>query len=184
MTSEVRSEEWKPVSGYEGIYEISSLCRIRSLDRKHKLSGPKGGIRGVKGKLCRGVLNANGYRVVALCGKIKPIHRIFAEHFIPNPMNKPFINHINGIKTDNRIENLEWCTVGENNRHAIATGLRRSNSTARMSKYCKPVVAIRDLVILEFASIHQCARELGVTKRTINDTINKNYHCKGFKLYL
>jgi len=68
-----------------------------------------------------------GYKYVTLCKDEKPkkylVHRLVAEHYIPNPENKPLINHKNGIKTDNRIENLEWCTSSENNRHAHQMGL-------------------------------------------------------------
>lgn len=72
--------------------------------------------------------NRNGYLAVRLyingVRKLFTIHRLVAQAFIPNPEDKPQINHINGVKTDNRVENLEWCTQAENNHHAYVTGLR------------------------------------------------------------
>ncbi len=73
-------------------------------------------------------LNSKGYLKVNVCNNgikcTKLIHRLIAECFIPNPLNKRQVNHKNGIKTDNRIENLEWCSNSENQKHAYKTGLK------------------------------------------------------------
>ena len=97
------------------------------------------------------VSNGNGYKKVTLCDKItkKPylIHRIVALTYLDNINNKPCVNHKNGIKSDNRVENLEWCTYSENNKHAFRTGLKwhselqKSKVSKNAEKYsCKLVL--------------------------------------------
>lgn len=99
-------EIWKDVKGYEGCYQVSSFGRVRR-----------------EGHIIKGCLAANGYLVLNLSmhGKEKTstIHRIVAKAFIPNPENKVQVNHINGDKTDNRVENLEWVTKSENAIHSL-----------------------------------------------------------------
>jgi len=105
-------ETWKqvPILGYEKLYKISSAGRVYS----------------VRGKTClTPKLSTPGYYRVTLSSHgIKntiSIHRLVALAFIPNPQNKPTVNHINEIKTDNRVENLEWATIAEQNRHGTRT---------------------------------------------------------------
>ncbi|QEE50332.1 hypothetical protein FUA48_12310 [Flavobacterium alkalisoli] len=122
MIEYLENEIWRDVLNYEGCYQISNLGRVKSVERKVKSSRSKTGYRTIKEKLMTPLLSKYGYYRVHLMkeGKsfIAMVHRLIAEAFIPNPNNKPQVNHINLIRTDNRIENLEWMTNKENMRHA------------------------------------------------------------------
>jgi len=106
---------WKEIKGYECLYEISDLGLVRSVAR----SGTSGGI--LKS------FNTRGYALVRLYKDNVPetllVHRIVAEAFIPNPENKPEVNHKNGIKADSWLGNLEWATKLQNAHHAVVNGL-------------------------------------------------------------
>lgn len=114
-------ETWKPIKDYEGLYEISDCGRVKSLDRWDSLNRLK------IGKILNCCDNGSGYMIVNLkaFGKqnIKTIHRLVAEAFIPNPNNLPCVNHKDGNKQNNNVDNLEWCTHSENMKHAFRTGL-------------------------------------------------------------
>jgi len=113
-------EIWKTIEGYEGIYKVSNLGRVKS--ETHYCKGRLGSGR-QNGRILKPCKWGKGYLKVSLMlNKVRfttSPHRLVAKAFIPNPLNKPQVNHINGIKTDKRVENLEWCTNQENILHYI-----------------------------------------------------------------
>ena len=112
MLNSITLIQWKPVKDFEGLYEVSSTGSVRRTSSKKELKPWKRG----------------GYYCVALCkeGKIQKanIHRLVADAFVPNPLNKPLVNHLNGNKLTNTACNLEWCTHSENHQHAYMSGLK------------------------------------------------------------
>lgn len=119
-------EEWKDIEGYEGKYQISNEGRVKSLNYNNTKNE----------KILKCAINRDGYNFVILfrncTPKIKKVYRLVAEAFIPNDYNKPCIDHINTIKTDDRVENLRWCTYKENMNNEI------TKEKCRKSKLGKP----------------------------------------------
>lgn len=111
-------EEWRDIEGYEGLYQISSEGRVKSLKRIARNNHT------VNSKIRKPKIDKDGYCCVSLwidgVSKEHFIHRLVAQAFVPNPENKPCIDHINTDRTDNRAENLRWCTHKENTNNPIS----------------------------------------------------------------
>ena len=121
-------EIWKDVPGYEGLYQVSNMGRVKSLARTRKMNLPGRDTASVSERILK-FGASQGYHAVTLAKdginrKIR-LHKLVALVFVPNPDNKPDINHKDGDKHNNRSDNLEWVTPSENQRHAISTGLRK-----------------------------------------------------------
>lgn len=154
----MKEEIWKVIEGYPN-YEVSNLGRVRNIkfDRVRKPMIDKDGYL---------------YVVLSLNGKTtnNKIHRLVASAFIPNPENKREVNHINGIKTDNRVENLEWNTRSENIRHAHKTGLKRNLNGG------KPKQRVRCIETGQiFETQNQASKYFDCIQGSISQSINRGY---------
>ena len=159
-------EIWKDVVGYEEYYEVSSEGNVRSKDR---WVNNKGTIEFRKGRVLKQCDN-RGYKLVTLCKDAFPfkakVHRLVADAFIPNPDNKPEVDHINGDRGDNRAENLRWCTKTENMRNSVT---KKKLSDLKS----KPVYMVcADGTVMVFKSLLECSEQTSITRNTLYTSLN------------
>lgn len=162
----MENEIWRPVKGYEGLYEVSNLGRVRSLARTCKSRG--GCRKPIKERVLCSEVTAGYVRVnLSMDGYMRHylVHRLVAEAFIPNPENLPMINHINEDKTDNRVENLEWCTASYNINYGECVIKIKKNQPHK-----RPVCQYdKDWVLLaEYQSLHEAGKLSGVRWQDIS----------------
>lgn len=170
-------EIWKDVVDYEGLYQVSNLGRVKAL--------PK---RGHKSCIMKPSLKKDGYVRIHLSknaiSKTLYVHRIVAEAFLPRHNNECEVNHINGVKTDNFVDNLEWVTKSENQLHAIKMGLRSpSPMTGRKGKLSPNSRAIlqydlKGNFVREWESISAAANSLGCKPSLICACLSPNIRTK------
>lgn len=164
---EVICEIWKPIKGYEGIYEISNLGRIKSLKRNNN--------RCLIDKIMKQYIGKQGYLQVRLCkngkSKLHKVHILIANAFIDNPNNLPIINHIDGNKTNNTISNLEWCSYSHNIKHAYDIGLRKK----------KPIIQkdLNNVTVKKWNCIAEASEKTGILHSSIWKCCNKKNHTAG-----
>lgn len=173
-------ENWKAIAGYEEHYQVSNLGRVKSLPREwvwgYGAIRRRGELILSPGRKSDGYLSINLVRN-GICKNVI-IHRLVAKAFLPNPENKREVNHKNGNKGDNRLENLEWCTREENQQHAYATNLhKRTKAVCAAScrrRFSKPVIQLskdgNELRV--FPSENEASRITGVDQRNMNACIH------------
>jgi len=190
------NEIWKDIKEYEGLYQVSSLGKIRRIRFINNIvNKPQVRILSTR------KIDNLGYPTVCLCKnnhtKYKRVHRIVAETFILNPLNLPCVNHKDGNKTNNNVDNLEWCTHSYNTKHALKNGLinaekRHKASQKNIKKAQKksrvlnigetnPSAVLKENDILEIRNIYsnkkmsskQLAKKYNVHITTIQRIISK-----------
>lgn len=157
-------EIWRDIKDYEGLYQVSNLGRVRSLDRNGKGKG-----NGSKGKIIKPCLDkSTGYYRVTLhkngINKTYSVHRLVAEAFIPNPDNLPTVDHINRIKTDNMVDNLRWASykLQSINRDDTNRESQKESCSKPVSQY-----TLGGVFIKEYPSIIEAGRNTGINYSSI-----------------
>lgn len=154
--------EWQPIAGYGGRYLVNRQGQVSS-----------------RGKLLNAYLNGQGYALVRLSSPRKElrVHRAVAEAFIPNPQNLPFVNHIDCVRDNNTVENLEWCTQWQNLNHSSMLGrMRRDYWRGKRSPNAALAEECARLIKDEYAkggvSWDTLAKKFGTNKRTVGRIVS------------
>lgn len=182
-------EIWKDIEGLEKKYQISNFGRIKGLSRtcfyQRKDRTIETAIK-IKEKIFKHRVDYDGYHIIRLstegCRKFFKLHRLVAKSFIPNPENKPQVNHINGKKYDNRAHNLEWCTAKENTKHAWKTGLNKVSEKQRKLaserfgfNNSKSKLVLDTQSGIFYGSVGEAANAISIHRKTLSDKLLGKY---------
>lgn len=183
-------EQWKDIPGFEGYYQASSFSRIRSVNRTidHKENFSSNTYKKTyKGKI-KSQFVTGGYYRISLCVNNKErqytAHRLIALTFIPNTLNKSQVNHKDGNKLNNSIDNLEWCTPSENAKHAVSTGLVKILKGKKSKSYGKTgflhpcTQKVKDTVTGKMITTRYVAKISGYSFSHMHDVLNGKYKNK------
>ena len=181
---ETRTEEWRAVAGYEGLYEVSNLGRVRSLGRTINRMTRWGTVKPytIKPRILKPLHSQGDYCYVHLFDKDgtstnHKVHRLVAKAFVPNPDNLNEVNHIDEDKDNNRADNLEWCSSSYN--HCYGTTIERA-----ASKIHRAVCQFdkNDRLIREFVSVTEAAKAVGTSTTQISGCCKgKTKSAKGYR---
>ena len=165
----MKNEEWRDVVGYEGRYQVSSMGHVKSLERK--VRHWRGGERIQKERILKPSNGRGGYLLVSLCDgekrKTLKVHRLVCEAFHENPDNKPQVNHINEIKTDNRASNLEWATARENSNFGTRTERAAKTRSKPIGQYTRDGELIKI-----WPSAREAGKQIGLSDSNVSKVAN------------
>lgn len=168
-------EIWKDVEGYEGLYQVSNKGRVKSWIKCNA--------HPYVPRILKGRISNKGYYTYHLGDKTLKVHRLVANAFVPNPENKPQVNHIDGNKKNNHATNLEWVTNTENAAHAFRTGLKNTKHLTAATSKAVSQFSLDGNFIQTFSSSGEAARMTGAQQSQISACCNRKPHCltaKGF----
>lgn len=159
------TEEWRDIEGYEGSYSVSNLGRVKSLKRPWRK----------KDRILNPSTDNYGYPIVSIKGKTKTVHRLVAKAFIPNPLNLPEVNHKDEVKTNNKAENLEWCTTQYNLTYGSRLDCARGERNEKHKLTATDVLEIRRTYVKGDREYGQSAlaKRYGVKHPSIAAIVNR-----------
>lgn len=187
-----QQEIWKDIKDYENLYQVSNYGNVKSKGRL--VNTVYNSKRKIKGKILKQTIRRNGYCYVTLYNEYgksttQSIHRLVANHYIPNPHNYPIINHIDCNKKNNKVDNLEWCTQSHNIKEAYRLGREKPQLTnlgkfGKDNKKSKKIkqIDMNNNIINYYYGILEAERKTGINFRNIHSClINKRKSAGGYK---
>lgn len=190
---DLQNEIWMDINEYEGMYQISNLGRVKSLARKVKRYGKCGGYYNVVETMLNPYKHKKGYLYVSLTkngkGETFTLHRLVGKYFIPNPENKPEVNHLRnelGVidKTDNRAIVLEWATAKENINHAWENGMMNQVKYAASINGKNGKIGLNTQTGIFYISAKEAADTVGIMGHNLSDMLTGKYRNRTDFIYV